>query len=509
MAVGLQRVAQRLEEDRVVVDQEQPQPRRHFERVRGLSGLRRDRRGNGKHQPYGGAGPGRAFDFELGAVPLHHAEHHGQAQARAALALGRVEGFEAAPARFLIHADAGVSDLRDHRPCWFRTGEPGTQRQRAARGHGIHGVENQIGQCLANLAFHPHDPGQPRCDFRQCPDHNAALHRLVAPTRLRQVEYLLHHLVYVHRRKFELLLALAVELAHPGHRLRDVLDRALDRLQIAAGPVAQVRFRFQQRLGVQRHGRKGVVDVVRDAARHLPQRPQPLLLHHHLLCLAQVVVGLLQRTVELRLMGGERHVLAQLPQELTLGAGKTVRPAPRGNQHAEDAALRPQRRHHHRSQSAAGKACRERKTRRADIGLVHQFPPHTAPQPIVVNADHGLLVYRQLVDERLALQADAGHPEGIGRRVVQTDTAKIDRQAILQARHHHLEDALQVLALANRARDVIEQIQMFQLSPDPFLRLLAIGHVPHRADDEGSLRCDERAEAYVHGKFAAIFAPRI
>ena len=38
---------------------------------------------------------------------------------------------------------------------------------------------------------------------------------------------------------------------------------------------------------------------MRDAAGHLPQRAQPLLLHHRLLRLAQVVVGSLQGVVEL------------------------------------------------------------------------------------------------------------------------------------------------------------------------------------------------------------------
>ena len=79
---------------------------------------------------------------------------------------------------------------------------------------------------------------------------------------------------------------------------------------------------LEQRLGVERDRRDGVVDVVRDAARHLAERAQALLLHHRLLALPQLVVRLLQRRVELRLMSGERHVVAQLAQELTLVAGE-------------------------------------------------------------------------------------------------------------------------------------------------------------------------------------------
>ena len=43
-----------------------------------------------------------------------------------------------------------------------------------------------------------------------------------------------------------------------------------------------------------------------------------------LLALPQVVVGLLQRAVQLRLMRCQRHMLAQLAQELALGAAESL-----------------------------------------------------------------------------------------------------------------------------------------------------------------------------------------
>ena len=45
---------------------------------------------------------------------------------------------------------------------------------------------------------------------------------------------------------------------------------------------------------------------MRDAARHLPQRPQALLLHHRVLGLAQIFICLLQCRVYLRLVRGQR-----------------------------------------------------------------------------------------------------------------------------------------------------------------------------------------------------------
>ena len=101
-------------------------------------------------------------------------------------------------------------------------------------------------------------------------------------------------LVEVDRRELQLRLALAIELAHARHRLRDVVDRALDDLEMLAARVAEAGFALQQRFGVQRHRRNRVVDVVRDAARHLPQRAQPLLLHAPPAASPQIVVGLAQ-----------------------------------------------------------------------------------------------------------------------------------------------------------------------------------------------------------------------
>ena len=62
-----------------------------------------------------------------------------------------------------------------------------------------------------------------------------------------------------------------------------------------------------------------------DPSRHLSESTQAFLLHRRLLGLAQVVIGLLQRGVELRLVGGERDLLAQLPQEFAFTAAEALR----------------------------------------------------------------------------------------------------------------------------------------------------------------------------------------
>ena len=92
---------------------------------------------------------------------------------------------------------------------------------------------------------------------------------------------------------------------------------------------------------------------MRDAAGDLAERAQPLLLHHGLLGLAQILVGALQRFVEPRLVRGQRHVAGELPQEFAVVAAERV-DAPLGDEHdAEHFALDHQRRRHQRAQAAA------------------------------------------------------------------------------------------------------------------------------------------------------------
>ena len=93
-------------------------------------------------------------------------------------------------------------------------------------------------------------------------------------------------------------------------RLRDVVDGALDGGQVAARAFAQSRLALEQRLGVERDRRDGVVDVVRDAARHLAERAQPLLLDECVLRLPQRLVALLE------LARAQLHAVFELVREL-------------------------------------------------------------------------------------------------------------------------------------------------------------------------------------------------
>ena len=80
-----------------------------------------------------------------------------------------------------------------------------------------------------------------------------------------------------------------------------------------------------------------------DAARQLSQGPQALLLHHGLLGQPQVVVGLLERAVEMGLVGGQGGLLGQLAQEIPVEGAEGVGLPARRHEHAEDLALHDQR----------------------------------------------------------------------------------------------------------------------------------------------------------------------
>ncbi len=104
-----------------------------------------------------------------------------------------------------------------------------------------------------------------------------------------------------------------------------------------------------------------------DATGHLAQGAQVPLLQHGLSGLAQVVIGLLQRAVELRLMRGQGDVFAQLPQELALAAAEAVGLPPRRDQDAKHVAFDEQRCRDHRAQAGAGQSLQERHLRLGNV----------------------------------------------------------------------------------------------------------------------------------------------
>jgi len=140
---------------------------------------------------------------------------------------------------------------------------------------------------------------------------------------------------------------------------------------------------------------------------------QTFLLHDGLLRLAQLIIGALQGTVELRLMSGQGDVLTQLAQEFAFAAAENsaFRSGRQGGRQRpgspSGAVLQPAR---------AGRrapALRKRELRRADVGFVDQLPAHAAGQSIRVDCDAGLLGQREFQRQRLALDPGARDSEQV------------------------------------------------------------------------------------------------
>ena len=487
VAVLLQDVPQRFCEHRVIVHQQDPQAGQGLLRTRTGAGGRHDRIGHREDQAHESAAAHGTLDLELRAVTLHHAVDHGEPEARAALPLRGVEGLEASAPRLLVHADAGVGDFHLHLPRDVAAArhEPRAQGKRPAFRHGVHGVEDQIGERVADLDLRAHDVGQVLGELGLELNEHSALLRLVAPAGAREVDDLVDEAITLDARQHQLGLARPVELAHARDRLRHVLDRGSNGAEIFARVLAQPWLALEQRLGVESDRRDGIVDVVRNAARHLAERAQALLLHHRLLRLAQVVVGALQRAVQLGLMGRERDVLAQLPQELTLGAAEGLGGAARRNQHPEDPLFDEQRSDHERPEARLAEALRKREADLTRVRLVDELSPEATRQSVLIERHLVVLGEAQSARALRALRPDHRDGQGVGARLAYAHAAEIDRQILLQVVQHDPEQARQVVTRAGRVRDPVQQIEPAQLALEP--RLIALDARQHVVEGVGQL----------------------
>jgi hypothetical protein len=202
-------------------------------------------------------------------VPLQHAEYHGKPQSRAAFPLGGIERLEAAGARGLAHADTVVLHFDDYLlVARIRTG---TQRDQAAVGERVHGIQHEIGERVAHLALRTQHLGKLVREIGLDAHHHAAFLRHVVPGHASQVDDLREYLVQIDRCQRAFQAARHVERAHALHGLRHILDGALDHGELLARTLAECRFVREQRLRVEVGGRRSVINVMCDATGDLPQ----------------------------------------------------------------------------------------------------------------------------------------------------------------------------------------------------------------------------------------------
>ena len=84
-------------------------------------------------------------------------------------------------------------------------------------------------------------------------------------------------------------------------------------------------------------------------------------------------------------MRAERYVLAQLAQELAIGAAEGLGRVTRCDQHAEHALFHQQRRDHERVQPCPGEALRKRELQVAGIRLVDELAADAARQSVLID----------------------------------------------------------------------------------------------------------------------------
>jgi len=142
------------------------------------------------------------------------------------------------------------------------------------------------------------------------------------------------------------------------------------------------------------------------------------LLHHRLLSLTQVVVGPLKSSVELGLVGRQRDMLAELPQELAFTTDKTLRLNASGYENAEDLTFDLQRRHHQRTQTTLRESPWEWKIHLPYVGFVDESPGNAARQTILIDIDACTLGHCQFERQRTALDSDTGNGERVIGAVV-------------------------------------------------------------------------------------------
>jgi hypothetical protein len=130
----------------VILDQ-QDAPRRACSRLLFHADGRSTHDGERQHQPHGRPNSWHRLDLGVSTVSLYDAVYLGQAETGAGLALCCEKGLECALTHFGRHTNAGVSDFDAH----LATGRVRPNGQRAASGHRVERVLDEIEQRLAQL----------------------------------------------------------------------------------------------------------------------------------------------------------------------------------------------------------------------------------------------------------------------------------------------------------------------------------------------------------------------
>jgi hypothetical protein len=114
-----------------------------------------------------------------------------------------------------------------------------------------------------------------------------------------------------------------------------------------------------------------------------------------------------------------------------------------------------------------------------------------------------VLGQRKFCRQGPAAGADSGDGKRLLFRFVQADAAQVDAEVRFEAAQHDLEDAAQILPLADGARDLVQQAEPFQLCLQFALREAAFARFAFQRHGI-ALRLGEQRDVFVHA--ADLFA---
>ena len=222
-----------------------------------------------------------ALHAHLACVPIHDGVGAAQAKAFALLPLRGEEGIEDVQAHLLSHAYTRIGNLtEDPAPRASGPKAEGTPLR-----HRVQRIESDRGQDLPELGRVAHDG---RHGARLAADlaGDPAGGELLRPARSSGSRDLLHELVQIHElegtrgpRATEVL----EPPDDPGALERHLFDHAERAAHIGVLHVGQ------QELGTGQDAGERVVEVVRHFTCHLPERPEPFLLHRLLMACQQTI----------------------------------------------------------------------------------------------------------------------------------------------------------------------------------------------------------------------------
>src|SRR6186713_518768 len=147
-----------------------------------------------------------------------------------------------------------------------------------------------------------------------------------------------------------------------------------------------------------------------------------------------------------------------MSQELAIRAVEGFSRRPPHDENAEHALLHEQGSEHQGENARPQKALWEWKINFADIRLIDQLTADATGQAILADRHARLLVDLETVRQTLTARADSYNADRFRvSRIVQCDTAEIDRQLLFQVTQQDLKNARQILAFADGARNPMQQ----------------------------------------------------